>query len=499
MENMRKATFTLLFIMAFIVSGCAVTALPTQPPVDTSTSIFPTLTPSPLRTATKPPATLTLTPEPDLRTKGPFLGYFRQVPSPYAFQFVLMDVDGVGRKIIDLPDDITDTSPIGSRNISPDGKWLAFYTGTAGKYGEMPAQGQSDLTLNLLNLATGEKQVITPLLSKDYPNNFVEAVKEINDPNIRAEDLQFAFLGGITQALSWSPNGKYLAFASQLDGLSSDLYVNDMTTKKVQRLSNENEQLQSIDWSPDGKWILHGGRSSSIDEWVEYSLGVVAEDNSSVRDLGYGFAGDWLNSHEFLEYRFGIETYQLQLVDVDTGKITEIWKGYFNGYKVDPTGNWVVLYALSSAIPPEQELPGFVYGSTQLINLRSLERIQNPDPVLDPPDMFLYIKEGKVIDLPGRIEMILASPDTNYWAVAIQQDIKIYTQDLTLITEISIPLQDVKLNEGQWRPDDMLWSPDSSRLFLVYGTNIYSIDIFNGDIKLVETNLTNGYRWINGQ
>lgn len=503
---MRKTTLSFIFIFVFAVLGCSATASPTQPTVESSATAFPTLTPSPLPTATEPPATSTLTPEPGLRTNGPYFAYFREVPGWYAFQFVMMDADGGGRKVVDLPQGFVDSLTnqqfgLDMKFVSPNGKWLAFYTGYAGEFRGGSTQSIFDLTLNLLNLNTGETQVIIPLLSKDYPDNFAKAINEINDSDIRPNDLQTAFLAGITQALAWSPDGRYLAFAGQMEGLSSDLYLYDMSTKKIQRLSNDNEELQSILWSPDGKWILHES-GFSIDLMAEDNISVVAVGNSSVRDLGNAWRSYWLNSHEILEYRYGIEQYQLRLVDVDTGKITEVWKGYFNGYEVDPTGNWIVLEAISSVVPPEEEEPGFIYGSTQLINLKSLEKIQNPAPPLSgPPDLFLRAKDGTVV-IPRRIEMILASPDTKYWAVAIKQDIKIYTQDLTLVMEISVPLQDPKLDE-QWRPDDMQWNLDSSGLFLVYGTNIYFVNISKGEINLVEANLPYGYRlasgWISGQ
>jgi hypothetical protein len=507
---------TLLFLFILVsLSGCNVSSsttatFPTEsqtPTVQSTASLLPTSTQtpaqptsSPLPTLTQTPTLPTLTPEPELRTNGPYFGYFRHVPGFSAFQFVLMDTDGVGRKVIDLPDEVTGTSPTDVRYVSPDGKWLAFYTGSAGNANnDMAVPGAYDLTLNLLDLTTGEKQTVTPLLSKDYPTNFVEAVKEINESYL-TETLQSAFLDGITQALAWSPDGRYLAFAGQMDGLSSDPYLYDLTTKEIQRLPSDNEELQWVKWSPDGKWILHGSRLSNGSLFAEYSIYVVARDNSSFHNLGYGFAGDWLNSHKFLEYRFGIERYQLRLVDVNTGKITEIWKGYFGGYNVDPTGTWVVVDAISSAVPPEKDEPGFIYGVPQLINLKSLERIQALDPLSNTPTSFplspfLRAKDGLVVQLSNWT--ILASPDMKYWVEAIKRGIKIYTYDLALVHEIPIPLQES--NPNYELPLDMQWSPDSSYLFLVYGRfkkTLYVINISNGDVNLVDSPVDRG-RWFN--
>ncbi|RPI96538.1 MAG: hypothetical protein EHM40_01235 [Chloroflexi bacterium] len=499
-----------VFVMVCLFAGCTSPAtLPVMstalPAASQTPSAQPTSTALPTATQPPPTATITITPESSLKTSGPYLAYFRDAP----YQFVLMDADGVGRKVIDVPDEIANGLAsayyqLGARYVSPDGEWLAFYTGFAGRpYGyEQKPQATFDLTLHLLNLSTGETQVITPLLSKDYPDNFTKALAEINDPLMRAEELQYVFLAGITQALAWSPDGKYLAFAGQMDGLSSDPYLYDMTTKKIRRLASDKEELQWIDWSSDGKWILYGSRLSN-NIMGEYSVYSVARDNSSIHNLGDVFAIDWLNSHEILQYRMGIETYQMRLVDVATGTFKEIWRGDFYGYKVDPTGKWVVVYVLSTDMPPKEEQPGVVPG-VRLINLKSLETIQDPDPVAALP-LFLRAKDGTVIDLPSSVtymsQMILASPDTKYWAVAGGQYVTIYSQDLTLVQGISFPLNDKKLKDA-FRPDVMEWSPDSSGLFLVYGTNIYSVDISSGEVHLVETNLTGTYRpigWINGK
>ncbi len=106
---MQKATVNLLFIVAFAVSGCTASALPTQPIVESQATAFSTLTPSPLPTATEPFATTTLTPEPGLKTNGPYFAYFREVNG--VSQLVMMDADGEGRKVISLPQGITDSLP----------------------------------------------------------------------------------------------------------------------------------------------------------------------------------------------------------------------------------------------------------------------------------------------------------------------------------------------------------------------------------------------------
>jgi len=351
---MRKENLILTLLIAFLVFGCGAPPLPPSLPVDTPTTTFHTLTSTPQPTATEVPptataipATPTLTPETGLQTNGPYFAYFQL--SNLTLRLVFENADGKGRKVIKLPKAINDSYAHGTlpapdiRFVSPDGHWLAFYTGSAGKNGQMPAQGTADLTLNLLDLETGETQVITPLLSKDYPNNFAEAAKNLNNPDRTAESLYDAFTYGIMKTLAWSPDGKYLAFAGQMDGFSSDLYVYEVGTKSIRRLSSGDQELQWINWSPDGKWIVHSG-VYGVGAGMTFDIYVASLDGSSVPHIStsvlYDGIEDWLNDHQYFENDGdnGPGEYGLRLVDIETGGITKIWDGSFYSYSVAKDG-----------------------------------------------------------------------------------------------------------------------------------------------------------------
>ncbi|MFT3894916.1 MAG: hypothetical protein QM730_25070 [Anaerolineales bacterium] len=235
--------------------------------------------------------------------------------------------------------------------ISPDGHWLAFYTGYAGEWGQENQQGPFDLTLNLLDLTTGEKQVVTPMLSKDYPNNFVEIAKTSKDSYPSAELIQAAFLGGITSAIAWSPDSHYLAFAAQIDGLSSDLYVYDMSQGNIRRLTDGIEQMQWIQWSSDGKWILHGS-VYAMGEGVTDSIYAVTPDGKALRSLSIGHFGGWFDDHTYFEYdsQNGPGNYGLRAVDINTGSMTKIWDSSFLGYQVDLAFNYLVVSTLEEGL-----------------------------------------------------------------------------------------------------------------------------------------------------
>ena len=99
---MCKIHFVLLLVLVVGLIGCSTApSLTAVLPVESPTStIQPTITSSPVPTATQTPVTPTLTPEPGLRTDGPYFGYFRDVPGSSIIQFVLMDADGGGKKFL---------------------------------------------------------------------------------------------------------------------------------------------------------------------------------------------------------------------------------------------------------------------------------------------------------------------------------------------------------------------------------------------------------------
>jgi dipeptidyl aminopeptidase/acylaminoacyl peptidase len=457
-----------------------------------------------------------------------------------------MDADGIGRKTIDLPEAINysyaSIQPPGPdiRWVSPDGHWLAFHTGSAGSYGEMPAEGTSDLTLNLLDLTTGEQQAVTPLLSNDYPNNLVEAAEKLNDPDISAQSLFDAFINGITESVAWSPDGRYLAFAGQMDGLSSDLYVYDVNEKTIRRLSSGDQELQWIEWSPDGKWILH----SSVffaGVGMTYDIYAASLESSSVRHLSTNIQDNgiesWLNSHQYFEFdgENVVGLYGLRLVDIDTGKITKVWDETFSSYAVDKSGKWVAILDSPDVSVSENgfEIEEYEFvPAIYLVNLTTLE--QSRVEALDN-HTFDYITsaglEGREFALTNGLSSdaktaflstdgtvtqsdlgdvsISVSPSSDYWLgittstgftnqkilVITGQEVKIFSADNTLIKSIPFfSIYNAVIN-------NVIWRPDSSGLFLVSGTYIFSMDIPAGDIKVVETNLMNdhynlAYAWI---
>jgi TolB protein len=53
---------------------------------------------------------------------------------------------------------------------------------------------------------------------------------------------------------SWSPDGKSVQFTSDRDG-NYEIYMIDLQTRRVTRLTNSPGNDAHASWSPDGKWL----------------------------------------------------------------------------------------------------------------------------------------------------------------------------------------------------------------------------------------------------
>jgi WD40 repeat protein len=513
---MKYNKLSLFLVTVSLASGCVA---PAQTPGSTSVPSAPaamnTLSNTPVPTITPP--TATATPYSPLRTNGPYLAYQRQVGDQN--EIVFLDADGKGQKLFFYPSNSApENMQLSLSNVlSPDGNWLAYYSGSAGECMQGAANA-ADLTLNLMSLADGKTQIVTRVLSKDYPNIFAQAAQELNRPDITAEMLQNSFVCGITRSVAWSPDGHYLVFAGQMDGLSSDLYLYDTVAGTVQRLSSGPEEVQWIAWSPDGKWILDGS-SYSVGEGMTYDIFATSVDGSSVKQLSQdtptgGSYMNWLNAHTYFESNGanGPGAYGLKLVDLETGKKVEVWNGSYGSLAFVPDGNWAALYC-NTPVWPYSYTSDFMTGIF-LVNLTTLQqtRVNSLGPggcclpstieVLDSAEnrMFLiknknsqeleYLSTDGTLSPTGvQADSYSVSPDRHYW-VAISTKLQFFRKDGISLRQVDLPAG--LSGQGIY---SFVWRPDSSGLFFTYmdprastyTPQLYAVDVLNGGIVPVDT------------
>jgi len=98
--------------------------------------------------------------------------------------------------------------------------------------------------------------------------------KEIYRINLDMTDFQqLTFNDWCDDDPAISPNGKYIAFASNRDG-DFEIYVMDIDGKNIRQLTHSNGDDRHPTWSPDGEMIAYDSRSGFYREiWVMNSDG----------------------------------------------------------------------------------------------------------------------------------------------------------------------------------------------------------------------------------
>ena len=493
---MKSNKLYLPLTVLILVSACII------PVSITPTSPAPPTPVPPTASSTAPSETAAaVSTYPPLQTAGPYLVYLRG--SGAGQELVILDADGNGR--MTFPSPLTDASgdvsfiPPLADLVSPDGKWLAYYTGSA--------RQASDLALNLMSLADGSTRLVTRLLSADYPGNFTEAAAELGQDNT-AESLQEAFLAGITRSIAWSPDGRYLAFAGQMDGTSSDLYVYDSQSETVKRLSSGSEQVQWIDWSPDGERIVNGS-TLWVGMGMSFNIFATSPDGSVVKSLSNSTTGiaTWLDDHTYLEYdsENGPGDHDLRAVDILTGSARKLWNGSFQSYAVDPTNG---LLAVSGITDPNQWT-----GSLYLTRLAGGQQTRIQDGAWNVTafvlggrsfyaeradgsgEAYFLAADGTLTSasvMPGRFSV---APDGSHWISVSGGRLQVYDADDNLVREMSLPV------EPSDNLDGMIWRVDGSGLLLgfyqgSYPYNISSYSLVSADVGSGKAFLVDQEAWM---
>jgi TolB protein len=154
----------------------------------------------------------------------------------------LMNADGTadGEQ---LPTPLTRGS---SATWSPDGKWIAFHRSASGTYGTRipgrtePGGPTTDSDIFVMN-------VDDFLQNGEGPTNLTNGLS--TTPGVRGP---FA-----SDDADWSPDGEKIAFTSRIpnDPSSAGIYVVNLVTGAITRLTASGLEERGIDWSPDGEHI----------------------------------------------------------------------------------------------------------------------------------------------------------------------------------------------------------------------------------------------------
>ncbi|MBW8010230.1 MAG: hypothetical protein FVQ83_03165 [Chloroflexi bacterium] len=348
--------------------------------------------------------------------------------------------------------------------------------------------------LQLLSLPDGQIQQLAVLLPEGINYDYDQ---------VSSDEYDFAIQRwgsvGMRNRLSWSSDGRALAFVGAMDGPSSDLYVYSVANDDITRLTTGPTQAVVFDWSPDDRYILNGGvthlgieTSGDGFDWV--NMWAASADDSGVNlvyetDLyGYEYLMDWISDSIYLgdEYTWWEAYHGLKLVDIAAGEVQPLdWCGNYSSRDFDPQSGMLLL-----AVPEEQfrecnpdPEPGLYLLS---INGGPAERILDLLPqywneVEWAPELgvFLLLTEDGIVTIePSGVMWMLPAPANYISFERYEANLPVFAPDgqrWAFNQEgVWIGAPDMELRriyEGD--VDKLTWSPDGQTLFFFNDDGIY--------------------------
>jgi hypothetical protein len=478
---------TSLLLLTLLIGSCAPASL-TQPPPGTATqALSPSATASPTYTDTSTP--LTQTQEHLLVTRD-------------HEHWASLNADGSLQRYIQIPD-IADPS-----DVSPDGNWLDYESGS---YDDEPY----DLSLNLLNLDDGTSQFVTNLISPNFPENIEPIVESMSqyDQSLYEDDCvslecrsslvkdELLSTVGISK---WSPDGQFLAFSAQIDGPSTDIYVYSMQEKTIRRLTDDLQNVDSMEWSPDGKRLLyandipgipHTGRTFHVTDLegriFELSQEILTKDSQ-------WYTHGWISNDLYLlqahypepgQWHFR----QLLVVNAENGQLTEIWPYPTSDVVIDTNNQTIVLsfYQFFFEDPIPNAPPAGTYfistnGDREKISDHVFSFVPSSVQIIgidhDDENAYHILPDGSIKWIGAGVWGFVSSSSPNKKWFFLEQRENDGSYRFSLYDDTYRPAKSWTLNEDVRAAS---WRPDALGIFLFTSDNIYYLAIPDGKPQLL--------------
>ncbi len=322
---------TLTLSFAVVLSGCGLIQITINTPAP-STGVA-TITNPPTNIAETLPSTETQTIAPapaQLNPNGPWLIY------PTSAGIEAANADGSGSFLV-APTSIKDlvaSEPDIPSGISPNGRLLAHRKSNASGNG---------WDLEIIHFPDLTSEIITPLISTE------NLAKMQMDSGVQML-LTSAVL--YNSPIQWSPDGRYLAFVAALDGPSSDLYVYDAISKKVNHLTSGELEVALPVWTPDGSEIIYQvvGTFGTGAGWSANGVRAVHPDgsgdhliyrnpNGTGPETFLGITKDGMSLVDHFDPRGG----GLYLLNINTGELHLLIANYLSAAMDPVKGDYVFL------------------------------------------------------------------------------------------------------------------------------------------------------------
>jgi WD40 repeat protein len=307
--------------------------------------------------------------------------------------------------------------------------------------------------------------------------------------------------------LRWSPGGRYLAFVGALDGFSSDLYVFDLSTKEVRRLTDGPDQALIMDWSPDGAWIVHqsvahfgtGAGISGDAVWA------AALDGSEVRHLYDAYPRQiietWMDLRRFVVIEEGQPYGEMNILraSIENGDPLVVYEGPLN-YMVGADVKQGLAVFILPEISFREDLKQGVY--TTSIQYPSTPQLILPGKwsrascCWEQGMCFVVNKAGKLagFEINGEVRFITniptakykieASPREDIFALYSDQGAWLYDGEGELVSQI--------IDGGV---EEFLWEPDGEYFYILTDDSqmLYVGNAYDGSLALVDTDVSNSH------
>ena len=250
------------------------------------------------------------------------------------------------------PEDVLSIRELDEVSLSPDGKRIAFSVAEPND----PARPREPRVSNVWVIPADGSEPARPL---------IPGLKNAATPR-------------------WSPDGRALAFLSDHDGNSTQVYLLREGEKKAVRLTDAPGGVELYEWSPDGKWIAFlapeqataeeqakkavGDDAIEVDRNAKYSrlwvtnladgkAARVTKQNFEIRELAWSPAGDELVlvTNTPNPSKIGPANLSLVVVNRSTGEVARTLSNspcsVYGVLSWSPDGRWVTFYEC----PPNDE------------------------------------------------------------------------------------------------------------------------------------------------
>ncbi|GEM_PF-3022246 len=414
---------------------------------------------------------------PLLSENGPFFLLYKGLSDGV----IVYDIQNFGRKTIDrlnLNNLVVYYNPyLIDDLVSPDGKWFAYHS----------VDGDTWI-LNLLNIVNETEIKIAEVMPENSDQKLLELEKQL--PSIYPEffspaeliSVQLNFREGI-RSVAWSPDSRYLAFAAQIDGLSSDVYIYDLEAQHIRRLNDDMLNVEWITWSPDGRYILFYN-DIPRSNYSGRTLHVLEATASDVKDPKIYKSGTWWLSVGWRtpttlyisHHGDGGSWYDLGYFDLETKTLESLWANPYEDFVYVAETN-------EFAFSTEEGL--YFLDSTENTHLMSEHVFWRI--VFRGGSKYQYVAndygnvtfgvsiDGELTQLGQGSSQWSISPNSQYLIIFDNQNLQLLNKEDEVIRTIPIVASGIS------------WNPDSSGFFLSSWKELYYMSVQGGESLLVDS------------